>query len=272
MKSLRTFALLSLLMIDCLVGQTPSAQLAPASVANAIYNWGGSASESTAFSVLYFLKADGTYEVLLISNQASSNPTTYQDPGLGGTYHYTVTGATTAVLEFDGAHEGPHRLTFRTANDGTLKIDQSLSLTFSLGIPNSTESLIATSLRSRINNGSTSIAGLAIAGSRSRFVLVRAVGPGLANFNLQDVLPDPVFAIYNSKGEKTVYNGVAWSSSPVPAESYRRLMRVVGMYALPDNSKDAVVLAGLSPGTYTIQCSSPSRAAGDVVIECYLLP
>lgn len=260
-----------LTLAPVLQGQSAITQLAPTSVANAVYSSSTSASSTLSTSTI-FLNADGTWESLWSFSRVSALPGRYFATDATGKYSYAVTGPASADLTFySDTGMKVEKLKFNTNTTGSIETLLSVGTSFTLWPANPHQSLIATSVRVRIAGGSIAIAGVAIAGSEPRFAMVRAVGPGLAKFGVSDVLPDPALAVFDSAGRK-VGSGEGWTLSSLPQESLRRLMRIVGMYPLADDSKDAVLLCSLPPGPTTIQCSSVSNASGEVVIECYLLP
>lgn len=267
--SLGFLALLLFVSAGLLRAQTIT-QLAPASVANSLLYFHGSFS-STGTRAIYHFRPDGTYDLLFASSQTSVLPIEYATPGPAGTYTYSVTGPTTAELVLSETRPPePIRLTFSSSDSARYTNGQ--PVTVEVRSLSSGESLVATSLRSRIGSGSVSTGGVAISGTRSRRAIIRAVGPGLARFDITNGLPDPALSVYNGAGQK-LSSAESWGSSPIPQESLRRLMNLVGLYPLPNDSKDAVLFIILGPGAYTIQCSSASETgAGEVVIECYLLP
>src|SRR6202044_2573759 len=78
--------------------------------------------------------------------------------------------------------------------------------------------------------------GLVISGSSSETVLIRAVGPSLAEFGLSNTLPDPSLVIYNSPGQVVAGPITHWASSDSAT------MAEVGAFALQANSSDAATV------------------------------
>lgn len=106
------------------------------------------------------------------------------------------------------------------------------------------------------------IGGFTITGA-SKTVLVRAVGPGLANFGVPGTLADPLLEIIDSKGA-TVASNDNWNA--VDAAT----MSAVGAFPLLAASKDAVVVATLPPGGYSAKVSGlGGNNTGVAIMEVY---
>lgn len=120
------------------------------------------------------------------------------------------------------------------------------------------------SARAEAGNGdATMIAGLVIRGTQPKTVLVRAVGPGLTGFGVGSALADPQVRIERSG--TTVASNDNWSGSAAEVAAMVR----VGAFALQSGSADALTLATLEPGAYTVLVSGASTGAGVVLLEVY---
>jgi hypothetical protein len=106
--------------------------------------------------------------------------------------------------------------------------------------------------------------GFVITGG-TRNVLVRAVGPTLATppFNLASVAPDPRIDLY--AGEHLLGENNDWGGVP----AFRDAFAAVGAFALPNDSRDAVLMATLLPGNYSAHVTSTGAATGVVLVEVY---
>lgn len=109
------------------------------------------------------------------------------------------------------------------------------------------------------------IAGFVVGGTSAETVLVRGVGPKLADFGVNGVLADPILTIYDQTGTEIASND-NWDSglSPVFAQ--------VGAFDLATDSKDAALVISLPPGAYTANLSGVGVTSGDAIIEVYELP
>ncbi|MBI5769876.1 MAG: immunoglobulin domain-containing protein [Verrucomicrobia bacterium] len=126
-----------------------------------------------------------------------------------------------------------------------------------------TPRLINVSVLKNIATGATLTAGFVIGGTTSRTVLVRAIGPGLAQFGLSDFMADP----------KLVLSGVTasndnWGGDP----QITAAGNAVGAFAIAAAaSKDAMLLVTLPPGAYTAQVSG-TGPGGTAIVEVYEVP
>ncbi len=106
--------------------------------------------------------------------------------------------------------------------------------------------------------------------NRSLRVLLRVVGPRLADFGVSHPLTDPVLELHNAAGEviRTIDD---WSDNADPA-ALTATMASVGAFALSEGSADAAVVLDLPAGAYTLTATSKGDDTGMVLLEIYLLP
>ena len=131
----------------------------------------------------------------------------------------------------------------------------------------SSSRLINLSARNRSGlGGDVLIAGFNIAGSGTKRVLIRGIGPALAAFGVPGTLVDPKLEVFASSGAKIAEND-NWD--PVLAATFSS----VGAFGFPANSKDAALILTLDAGrTYTVQVSGTNNGTGETMIEVYELP
>jgi hypothetical protein len=113
----------------------------------------------------------------------------------------------------------------------------------------------------------TLIAGFTIAGEGSVKVLVRAVGPSLAQFAVNGALENPHLALYRSS--TLISANDDWTSDD--AAAILEAQRAAGAFEFLPKSHDAAILTRLGPGSYTAQISSPT-GTGIALIEIYEVP
>lgn len=97
---------------------------------------------------------------------------------------------------------------------------------------------------------------------KSRYYLVRGVGPSLAKFGVKEPVMHPTIAVHR-RGRPI--DGVAAVSS----EEIARHAENVGAAALLPGAADVVSLVELPPGPYTISGSCGEGEAGELLIEVY---
>ena len=126
-----------------------------------------------------------------------------------------------------------------------------------------TDRLIGLASRAKVGTGeSVLITGVAIGGTESKRVLIRAGGPALAGFGLTSTLPNPTLKIY--RGATLIAQNDDWN--PADAAEMSRL----GLFAFPNGSKDAAILTTLAPGSYTAHVSDLSgTGTGVALAEIY---
>ncbi len=118
------------------------------------------------------------------------------------------------------------------------------------------------STRARVAGDSSLITGFALSGATARTVLLRAIGPTLQAFGLTATLAAPRLKLRDAKGVVLVEN-TGWDNTVTSATA------MAGAFPLPDGSADAVAVATLDPGTYTVEVTDDARRGGVVLTEIY---
>lgn len=163
-----------------------------------------------------------------------------------------------AAIQFQAA--GNYSLQVEAGNTGVVLAEAYES------DPNSLVQFSNLSCLARIEPQHPLIAGLALSGSGSRKVLVRAVGPGLGTLGISDFLPDPRVAIFDQRANLIAQNEV-WNQLAAPT------FAETGAFPLTYPSNDSVLISHLpAPSNYTIQVTSPTAASGAVLLELYTFP
>lgn len=106
------------------------------------------------------------------------------------------------------------------------------------------------------------IAGFVVSGSTPKPVLIRAIGPGLAQFGVAGALPNPRLQIYS--GAQLVAENDDWTDTP----AMRTLRERVGAFALTAGSRDAALIVTLAPGAYSAHVVA-SGGQGVGLVEVY---
>lgn len=129
--------------------------------------------------------------------------------------------------------------------------------------------LINLSTRGRASTTEKLIGGFVV-DQQSRRVLVRAVGPALSAFGVNDRMNDPRVTIY--RGDVALFANGDWGSPAQGGGNVADIMALAGAFPLPLGSKDAALVVELPPGNYTAQAEPESGEAGVVLLEIYRLP
>jgi len=124
--------------------------------------------------------------------------------------------------------------------------------------------LVNLSARAAVGSGdSILIAGFVISGAGPKNILVRGVGPTLAEFGITDFLANPLLTIDNSASQ-TLFTDHAWGGGAALTGTFSQ----VGAFALPAGSADSALVESFSPGAYTALVSGPS-GTGVALAEIY---
>lgn len=131
----------------------------------------------------------------------------------------------------------------------------------------STAILANASTRAFVGTGdAVLIPGFVISGTGSLRLLIRAVGPTLANFGVSGVLADPTITLY--RGSTALATNDNWSTAANAAE-IESAAASVGAFALPPGSKDAAIVTSLPAGSYTAIISGVGNTTGTALVELY---
>jgi hypothetical protein len=112
------------------------------------------------------------------------------------------------------------------------------------------------------------IAGFVIQGTEPKLVLVRAVGPTLAEYAVSGTLPDPKLEIFRVGDGARVASIDDWGHSRNPRIAADASL-LAGAFPLPEGSTDASFLLQLPPGGYTAHVSGVGGLTGVALVEVY---
>ena len=144
--------------------------------------------------------------------------------------------------------------------------------------------IVNVSARVNIGAGETVIPGFVVLGE-SKQLLIRAVGPKLADLGVPSPLPDPTMTIYRTRYDGqpneivTIIND--WKADGADVTAINAAMATVGAFPLEptetfqgrpfmtDDTSSAAALITLSVGVYTVVVTSADGGQGDVLVEAY---
>ncbi len=109
------------------------------------------------------------------------------------------------------------------------------------------------------------VPGFVIGGTAPKQLLIRAVGPGLAQFGVSGVLTDPQLTLVPLGKNFSVASSDNWGGSATLAAAFSQ----AGAFALPTGSNDAAVVVRLPPGGYTVVVSGVANTTGTALVEVY---
>jgi hypothetical protein len=272
--------LLSLLF---LVAPPVFAATIPESVAGMVYHEsstgyaGGGLGGLKEFTIL--LRDDGTCAYLK-STSASfvmiDGANNLDAPLPDTTYTYSKLTYTTAALTIGGTMID---LTLATSSSGQVSYTKN-SATFTGSFHFTAADRIATapasnmSVRGNVSRGHPLIAGFVVPGAHATDVLIRVIGPSLAQFGVTDAWADPDFVVYRGSARASLgAHHANWSADTSATTSLQQMFASTGAFDLPLDSKDAVAVIRLGPGAYTIVSQlANGDAGGEALGEVYMLP
>ncbi len=128
-----------------------------------------------------------------------------------------------------------------------------------------TPRMVNLSTRAFVGNGEEALVlGFVIPPGPSRVMLVRGIGPSLAQFGVAGALVDPRLELFDQTGRRWAVND-HWRETGSNADFAR-----VGAFELDRESKEAMLVnAALPPGAYTVRLSGPPGDNGIGLIELY---
>jgi cytochrome c peroxidase len=104
------------------------------------------------------------------------------------------------------------------------------------------------------------IGGFIITGTAPKRVLVRALGPSLAQFGLPTLLVDPTITLHGPAGFAPIVND-SWKSS--------QQGEITATGLAPGSDLEPAIVATLAPGNYTAVLSGVNGGTGTGIIELY---
>ena len=119
--------------------------------------------------------------------------------------------------------------------------------------------------------GSGLTAGFVIDGSEPLRVLVRAIGPALGAFGVTGAVADPKLDLFQSGSASAIASNDNWGAA-ANATQVAAAATGVGAFTLAPESRDAVLLVTLPPGSYTAQVSGVANTTGIALVEVYEVP
>jgi hypothetical protein len=103
------------------------------------------------------------------------------------------------------------------------------------------------------------IGGFMIAGSSDKKLILRALGPSLANSGIKDFMVDPVLELHDASGAIIGLNS-GWTSDED---------NVLATGLPPTDSREAALVVTLPPGAYSVILKSATNASNTALFEVY---
>ena len=103
------------------------------------------------------------------------------------------------------------------------------------------------------------IGGFIVSGTGLKQVLVRAIGPALADFNVPDPLQDPILTLHSTTGE--IASNDDWQNDANASQ--------IPIQLQPTDARESAILTMLQPGQYTAIVSGKGETSGVGLVEVY---
>jgi len=189
-----------------------------------------------------------------------------------GAFGFSSPASKDAALAHSAALGG-YTVRINGANDGSgvalaEVYDASPAETFVLSTPRLTNVSALTFVGT---GGDVLITGFSITGTTPKTVLIRGIGPTLAAFGVTGALADPRIELFQAGAATATSANDNWGSVP-NATQVAAAAAGVGAFTLAADSKDAVLLLTLPPGSYTAQVSGSAGETGLALVEVYEVP
>jgi hypothetical protein len=104
------------------------------------------------------------------------------------------------------------------------------------------------------------IGGFIITGNNSKRVIIRGIGPSMTAVGVPDVISDPILRLFGPTGSQIGVND-NWQDTQ-PAE-------ITATGLAPQDSREAAIVATLSPAAYTTTLANTSGLNGVGLVEIY---
>ena len=106
------------------------------------------------------------------------------------------------------------------------------------------------------------IGGFILGGNSNTGIVVRGLGPSLAQFGLNPVLADPTLELHDSNGATLTTND-NWQDDPASAAQ----LIILGL--APQNVKESALVVSLPPGAFTSILAGKNGGTGIGLVEIY---
>jgi glucose/arabinose dehydrogenase/mono/diheme cytochrome c family protein len=127
--------------------------------------------------------------------------------------------------------------------------------------------LVALSARAQVGTGDQIlIPGFVVTGPDPQTIMVRAIGPTLADFGVTGPLQSPSLRILD--GNTVIESNTGWNNA-ANEDDIRSTAAAINAFTLPEGSSDSVALVTLDPGLYTAHASGVGNTTGIALIEVY---
>jgi hypothetical protein len=115
-----------------------------------------------------------------------------------------------------------------------------------------------------LSGNNVMIGGFILGGGTNTRVVVRGIGPSLAQFGLSPVVADPTLELHDGNGALLIVND-NWQDDPASAS------QLTANGLAPQNSLESGIFASLPPGAFTAVLAGKNSGTGIGLVEIYNL-
>ncbi len=198
-------------------------------------------------------------QAVLDARAVSNTPVTYQwyqdDNPIAG-----ETGSVLTINPADNIHEGTYHVVATSEGGATTSDSAEILVT--------DKRLFNVAARARVGTGSNVlIAGFVVIGPDPKEILIRGIGPSLANDSVDDPLQQPRLELYNGANE-LIYSNDRWGDNLDP-DAILTASQAVGAGARVLDPNDTALLVELEQGLYTAIVRGQNNSTGVALIEAF---
>ena len=141
---------------------------------------------------------------------------------------------------------------------------------YDLNFGGSFSRLLNISSRSVVLDGdNVMIGGFIVQGSGPKRVIVRAIGPELTQYGVQNALPDPKLELHDGSGALIASND-NWQTTVIGGIITKdQVMDIQGSGHAPTQPSESAIIADLPPGRYTAIVRGKNISVGVALVEVY---
>ena len=182
-----------------------------------------------------------------------------------------LVGETTATLTVSNVAASDMGFYFSRVTSGDESIDSSAAI---LTLAGGSSRLANLSTRGSVPAGGELTPGFVLRGDGNKELVIRAVGPELADFGVSTAMADPALALVPLGGTTPSLTNDNWEDA-ANASQLAMISATLGAFPLDSGSRDAAVLNSVSlPNAagskgFTVQITSTSDGAGIALAEVY---
>lgn len=170
--------------------------------------------------------------------------------------------AITTLLSASGASG----YTVRVTPSGVPTVGIAIAEVYDLESNSSAVSIANVSTRGFVGTGQYIMStGFVIRGDTGKQLLIRAIGPGLTQFNVPDILSNPQVSVSREGQITPIATNDNWGGTSALRAAFNR----AAAFSITDSSQDAALLLTLPAGAYTVVTSGVNNGTGIALVEVY---